>query len=147
MSRENILEWLEQSGLEYVPLNDPPPGYEYGVVIKQGRVAVLWHKNDEVVELQSTPTFNDEITKSFFDLNEASRDNVVCKLREKILGLNIRHNIVASEKEHLFGFTLRIYLPKTLSKIDLLNAHGRINEIRDVVGQYIPPIMTEGITL
>ena len=42
---------------------------------------------------------------------------------------------------------MRIYLPKTLSKIDLLNAHGRISEIRDVVGQYIPPIMTEGITL
>lgn len=147
MSRENILGWLEQSGLEYVPLKDPPSNYEYGVVIKQGNVAVLWHKNDEVVELQSTPTFNDQITASFFDLNDASRDNVVCKLREKILSLDIRHNIVASEKERLFGFTLRIYLPKTLSKIDLLNAHGRINEIRDVVGQYISPIMVQGITL
>ena len=58
-----------------------------------------------------------------------------------------RHNIVASEKERLFGFTLRIYLPKTLSKIDLLNEYGRINEILNVVGQYISPIMMEGITL
>lgn len=147
MSRKNILEWLKQSGLKYIPLKTPPPDYEYGVVIKQSSVAVLWHKNDEIVELQSTPTFNDEITKSFFDLNDASRDNVVCKLREKILGLDIRHNIVASKKEHLFGFTLRIYLPKTLSKIDLLDAHGRINEIKDVVGRYIPPIMAEEITL
>ena len=147
LSRENILGWLEQSGLEYVPLNDPPSSYEYGVVIKQGNVAILWHKNDEVVELQSTPTFNDEIAKSFFDLNDTSRDNVVCKLREKILSLDIRHNIVTSEKKRLFGFTLRIYLPKTLSKIDLLNAYGKINEIRDVAGQYIFPIMMEGITL
>lgn len=143
MGRETVLEWLNQSGFEHTILKDPPPSYEYAAVIKQNLIMVLWHKNDDVVELQSTPVFNDAITKSFFDMPDTSRDNVVCKLREKILGLDIRHNIVASKKEHLFGFTLRIYLPKTLSKIDLLNACGRITEIRDVVGQYIVPIIGE----
>ncbi|MCE2498820.1 MAG: hypothetical protein J4F28_07540 [Nitrosopumilaceae archaeon] len=141
MDRETILEWLNHSGLEYDVFDDLPPTYEYGVVIKRSTVVVFWHKNDDVIELQSTPVFNDEITKSFFGMNDTSRNNVSCKLREKILNLDIRHNIVAVEKENLFGFTLRIYLPKTLSKIDLLNAHGKITEIRDVVGQYIAPII------
>jgi len=147
LDRTTILEWLNQLGYEYTVLEDLPPSYEYGVVIKKSTVIVFWHKNDDVIELQSTPTFNDSITKSFFDMNDASRENVSCKLREKLLGLNIRHNIVALKKEHLFGFTLKIYLPKTLSKIDLLNAHDRITEIRDVMGQYIAPIIAEETTL
>ena len=141
-----MLEWLNQLGYNYEILEDLPPSYEYGVVIKNSTVIVFWHKNDDVIELQLTPTFNDKITKSFFDMNNTSRVNVSCKLREKLLALNIRHNIVASKKDHLFGFTLRIYLPNTLSKIDLLNAHERITEIRDVIGLYVSPIIAEGIT-
>ena len=81
LGRKAVPGWLEQSGLGYDHLKDAPEMYEYAVAIKRDNIAVLWHRSDGVVELQCTPTFNDDITKDFFARHAASGDSTASKLR------------------------------------------------------------------
>ncbi len=146
MNKGVVLNWLKQSNLEYVVLQDPPPSYEYAVAVKKTRIIVLWHKNTGVVEMQYTPKFNDDITKKFFGLSTASRSEVVCNLREMLLSLNVRHNVIVNDRESFFGFSLMVYLPEEPSKVELLNGYNRIIEIRDLVDQRILFLMERAPT-
>ena len=144
MNRDTIENWLKQLNLDYVVLKEPPPSYEYAMAIKQSHVIILRHKNTGIVEMQYTTKFNDDVTKRFFALNETPRNEIVCSLRELLLGLDVRHNIIVNDRQSFFGFSLMAYLPESLSKTDLLDRYHRILEIRDLVGQRIIPLMDGG---
>ena len=141
-----MLGWLKQSNLEYVVLQDPPSSYKYAVAIKKTHIVILWHKNTGIIEMQYTPKFNDDITKRFFGLSMASRRDMECSLREILLGLNVRHNIIVNDRESFFGFSLMIYLSEEPSKVEMLDGYNKIIEIRDLINQRIFSLMDHAIT-
>ena len=147
MNKKVVLDWLGQSEHEYMVFKDPPPNYEYAVAIKKTHVIILWHKNTGTIEMQYTPRFNDDITKGFFGSSPASRREVECSLREMLLGLNVRHNIIVNDQKLFFGFSLMVYLPEEPSKIDMINGYNRIIEIRDLVDQRIFSLMERAVAI
>ena len=110
-------------------------------IVKQTHVVILWHKNTGVVEMQYTPKFNDDVTRRFFELSVASRGEVVCSLRETLLSLQVRHNVIVNDRKSFFGFSLMVYLPEAPSKIEMFNGYNRILEIRDLIDQRIFSLM------